>query len=106
MCEALFFSFGLPRVIVSHNGPQFSSQEFKQFCDSNNTVHILSTPYHLKTNGLAERVVRTFKERFSASQGSTDDVELRLQRFLLSYRNTPYKSTGRAPAEMLIGQRL
>ena len=50
--------------------------------------------------------MRTFKERFSASQGAADDVGLRLQRFLLSYRNTPYKSTGRAPAEMLIGRKL
>eukprot|EP00731_Ephydatia_muelleri_P021050 Em0013g777a len=102
----IFCRFGLPRVIVSDNGPQFSSQEFKQFCDSNNIVHIRSTPYHPKTNGLAERAVRTFKERFLASQGSTDDVELRLQRFLLSYRNTPHKSTGRAPAEMLMGRKL
>ena len=102
----IFCRFGLPRVIVSDNGPQFSSQEFKQFCDSNNIVHIRSTPYHPKTNGLAERAVRTFKERFLASKGSTDDVELRLQRFLLSYRNTPHKSTGRAPAEMLMGRKL
>ncbi|KAL5493753.1 hypothetical protein EMCRGX_G014975 [Ephydatia muelleri] len=102
----IFCRFGLPRVIVSDNGPQFSSQEFKQFCDSNNIVHIRSTPYHPKTNGLAERAVRTFKESFLASQGSTDDVELRLQRFLLSYRNTPHKSTGRAPAEMLMGRKL
>ena len=89
--------------VWSPKGPQFSSQEF---CDSNNIVHIRSTPYHPKTNGLAERAVRTFKEKFLASQGSTDDVELRLQRFLLSYRNTPHKSTGRAPAKMLMGRKL
>eukprot|EP00731_Ephydatia_muelleri_P006906 Em0003g1154a len=60
----------------------------------------------LYERSFTERAVRTFKEKFLASQGSTDDVELRLQRFLLSYRNTPHKSTGRAPAIMLMGRKL
>ncbi|KFD66223.1 hypothetical protein M514_10611, partial [Trichuris suis] len=36
----------------------------------------------------------------------TDNLELSLQRFLFSYRNTPHSTTGRAPAELLIGHRL
>uniref|UniRef100_A0A5S6QM96 RNA-directed DNA polymerase n=1 Tax=Trichuris muris TaxID=70415 RepID=A0A5S6QM96_TRIMR len=104
-CRRLFANFGLPRYIVSDNGPQFTSEEFKTFCQMNNIVHIKATPYHPKTNGLAERAVRTFKERMSKST-SSDNVEVALQRFLFSYRNTPHSTTGRCPAELLIGHRL
>ena len=95
----------VPRVLVSDNGPQFISDEFKEFCQRNGVQHIKSTPYHPKTNGLAERAVRTFKERMLAGK-KTDDVNTRLQKFLFSYRNTPQKSTGRPPAELLMGRRL
>ena len=102
----IFCRFGLPRVIVSDNGPQFIASEFKDFCTANNITHIRATPYHPKTNGLAEWAVRTFKERFSATKMHRDDLDLTLQRFLISYRDTPHKSTGRSPAELLLGPRI
>ncbi|KAL5475687.1 hypothetical protein EMCRGX_G006136 [Ephydatia muelleri] len=102
----MFSRFGLPKMIVSDNGPQFSSQEFREFCESNNVIHVRTTPYHPKSNGLAERAVRTFKERYKAARANKTDADLALQRFLISYRNTPQKSTGRAPAEILLGRKL
>ncbi|KHJ42430.1 integrase core domain protein, partial [Trichuris suis] len=66
---------------------------------------VRTTPYHPKTNGLAERAVRTFKERL-AKAGEASEMELCLQRFLFSYRNTPHATTGRSPAELLFGRRL
>ena len=102
----MFCRFGLPKTIVSDNGPQFCSNEFQEFCHSNNIVHVRSTPYHPKTNGLAERAVRTFKERYASAKTAKVDTELALQRFLIAYRNTPHKSTGRAPAELLLGRKL
>jgi hypothetical protein len=68
--------------------------------------HITSSPWHPRTNGLAERAVQTFKLRMEASKDDVPDLNLRLQRFLFSYRNTPHKSTGRSPAEMFMGRRL
>ena len=68
-------------------------------------MHMRGAPYHARTNGLAERAVRTFKDRIKAAGGSCD-VELELQRFLFSYRNTPTKAAGRSPAEMMFGRRL
>ena len=93
-------------MIVSDNGAQFTSQKFEEFCAKNNVVHVCSTPYHPKTNGLAERAVRTFKQRYTSARTKGEDAELTLQRFLISYRNTPQKSTSRAPAEIIYGRKL
>jgi transposase InsO family protein len=97
---------GFPRVMVSDNGPQWIAEEFKQYCRGNSVKHITSSPWHPRTNGLAERAVQTFKLRMEASKDDCPDLTLRLQRFLFSYRNTPHRSTGRPPAEMFMGRRL
>ena len=102
----IFARQGVVRTLVTDNGPQWTSEEFKRWCSSNFIHHITGNPYHPKTNGLAERAVRTFKTRMSAARRTTPDLHARLQKFLLTYRNTPQKSTGRAPSEMVLGRRL
>ena len=102
----IFSRFGLPKMVVSDNGPQFTSGEFKRFCYGNNIEHVTSTPYHPKTNGLAERAVRTFKSRLLASRGGNVDLNTRLNNFLLSYRSTAHATTGRSPSEVLMKKKL
>ena len=52
--RSLFARYGLPEQVVSDNGPQFMSDEFKGFCKSNGIHHITSAPYHPSTNGAIE----------------------------------------------------
>ncbi len=99
----LFSRFGLPEQIVSDNGRQFISNEFESFLKANHVCHVLSSVYHPRSNGEAERFVRTFKD---AMKSSDAPVDLRLQRFLVAYRNTPHSTTGSSPAELLQGRKL
>ena len=103
----VFAYFGLPNQIVSDNGPAFIAEEFQQFMRINGVQHIRSAPYHPQTNGEAERFVQTFKRAMKADDRHVTDEELdrRLQQFLLKYRVTPHATTGRTPAELFLNRK-
>lgn len=100
----LFARFGLPRTIVSDNGPQFTSQQFAKFVADNGITHIRSAPYHPQSNGLAERAVRTVKDGL-AKLAAINDLEKKLAQVLLGYRRAPLPC-GKSPSELLLGYRL
>uniref|UniRef100_A0A803JEW5 Gypsy retrotransposon integrase-like protein 1 n=1 Tax=Xenopus tropicalis TaxID=8364 RepID=A0A803JEW5_XENTR len=106
----LFASYGLPKELVSDNGPQFTSQEFQYFLKQNGIRHKLTPPYHPASNGAAERAVQTFKKAWMkhsvASESARTTGELRLCRFLFNYRNTPHSVTESTPAELFLKRHL
>ena len=97
--RATFATLGLPQILVTDNAPQFTSAQFAQFTKNNGIKHVTSSPYHPSTNGLAERMVQTFKE--GMRQQKTGSIETRTARFLFAYRNTPQSTTGVSPAVMM-----
>ena len=102
--RSIFCRFGLPRQIVSDNGRQFVSSEFRSFLKDNGIRQITSAPYHPASNGLAERFVRTFKKSLKAGRG--EDLDLIIDRFLMAYRNSPHATTGETPSYLLIKRRM
>lgn len=104
--RTLFARTGIPFQLVSDNGPQFVSEEFRSFMKSNGIQHIRSAPYHPATNGLAERMVQTFKNSMKASKANALTVQKQLDKFLMAYRNAPHATTNRSPAQMFYGRSL
>ena len=99
--RSLFARYGLPHEVVSDNGPQFSSEEYKTFLSRNRIKLTLVPPYHPASNGLAERHVRTFKGTYKA-YGDKRSVQHRVADILFRYRNTPHSTTGKTPAELFL----
>ena len=97
----VFATHGLPEVLVSDNGTAFTSTEFQTFVKRNGFRHVKTAPYHPASNGLAERAVQTVKEALKKSSG---DMEACFILFLFQYRLTPHSTTGRSPAELLLGR--
>ena len=94
--------FGLPSHVVSDNGAQFTSEEFKRFLKANGILHTCTAPGHPATNGLAERYVGYFKSKLRA-MGSQGNLQTTLYRFLFSHRTTPL-ANGKTPAELLLNR--
>ena len=49
--RTLFAAYGLPAQVVSDNGSQFTSEEFKDFMKGNHIKHILSTRITFQLTG-------------------------------------------------------
>ena len=102
----MFSSYGLPKEVVSDNGPQFVAEEFEIFLKRNGIAHIKSAPYHPSSNGEAERAVRTFKQAMKTMELEGGTLNQKLAAFLLSYRTTPHSMTKTTPSELFLGRKV
>ena len=102
----LFARFRIPQQLVLDNGPQFISEEFKQFMSANGVKHIKSSPYHPASNGAAERMVQTLKLALKADHKKGVPLDKALANFLLQYRITPHTTTGVSPCNLMMNRGL
>ena len=96
--KTVFARFGIPKKLVTDNGPQYSSEDFHRFAKDYNFTHVTSSPYFPQSNGCAERAVQTIK---NVLKNATDACMS-----LLIYRTTPLPWCDLSPAELLMGRRL
>ena len=99
--KSIFARHGIPQIIVSDNGPPYSSQDFKQFCFDWNIEHTTSSPYLPRSNGLAERSIQTIKKLLIKCLETNSDPYIAL----LHYR-TISKGNLPAPSELLMSRKL
>ncbi|XP_013907314.1 PREDICTED: uncharacterized protein K02A2.6-like [Thamnophis sirtalis] len=97
----LFSTHGLPNVLVSDNWPQFTAMPFETFLASQGIRHALVAPFHLASNGQAERMVRSAKE--ALTRMGPGDWQIQINHYLLIQHITPSSTTGRSPSELLMG---
>ena len=98
----IFARFGIPKTLVSDNGPEFVSGDFKQWCESLGIKKMESPVYHPRANGLAERAVQTVKRALQAwSPNLNVSFGALLQRALMTHRNTS-KTRRKTPVELLL----
>lgn len=104
--RTLFARQGIPVEVVSDNGPQFRSEEFRQFMESNAIRHITSSPFHPRTNGQAERFVQSFKKAIKSASGDSTCINKKLNSFLCKYRITPQGTTNESPSMLMYGRNI
>ncbi|XP_039306772.1 uncharacterized protein K02A2.6-like [Solenopsis invicta] len=105
--DNLFTAHGVPTTVVSDNGTQFTSSEFKSFLQTSGVkYHKLTAPYHPSTNGQAERSVQTVKAALRAMGTTRSTLQEDLNRFLRHYRIAPHSTTEQSPSQLFLGRTL
>ena len=107
---SLFARHGLPDKLVSDNGPQFTSDEFKEFMLNCGILHIKTAPYHPQTNGEAERFVQTFKNFVKRADHDKNlnqrQIDEAILKFLMTYRCTPHSGTEMSPSYLMLNRQI
>lgn len=103
-----FFSrYGLPRVIQTDCGTNFTSKVFRGKCAELAIQHITSVPYHPESQGVVERFHQTLKSVLKKHcYGNGSDWDKALPFALFAIRNHPNSSTGVAPFELVFGHKV
>ena len=87
--------------MISDNGPQYSSEKFREFAAKYNFQHITSSPGNSQSNGAAEAAVKTIKRMMKKCHETNEDPYLGL----LNQRNTPTEGMQTSPSQRLFGRR-
>ena len=93
---------GIAHTVISDNGPQFTSQQFKEFAVKYGFKQIDSNPMYPQSNGQAERFVQTIKGMIKKCVIAEQDIDIAL----LNYRNTKIQGLDASPAQMLMSRTL
>ena len=84
---------GIPDCLVTDNGSQIVSQEFRHFATAWEFKHATSSSRYPRSNGKAESAVKVVKALFKKTIKDNNDNWLAL----LDYRNTPSEGLKSSP---------
>ena len=96
-----FATHGVPDYVVSDNGPQYTSSEFRRFATTWKFKYVTTSPHYPQANGMAESAVKTCKTIMKKALLSKSDPYLGS----LDHHNTPNAATGMSPCQRLFGRR-
>ena len=99
--KAHFARHGIPEVVISDSGTQYTAQEFKTFAEKWNFKHNPSSPLNHASNGLAESAVKRVKAIMRKCHENNEDHYIGL----LNLRNTPNENMETSPAQRLFNRR-
>ena len=101
--DEIFATFGLPKEIISDNGPPFKSNEIKKFMEENGIQHKRITPLWPQANE-SETFMKPLMKAIRTAHLQKQNWRRTIQDFLLNYRATPHTTTQVAPATLMFGR--
>ena len=72
--EAVVLRHGIPQALLTDQGTNFESQLMKEVCALLKIKKLRTSTFHPRTDGQAERMNRTIKERITALGGSWEEA--------------------------------
>jgi hypothetical protein len=106
--KSIVFCFGVPHSIITDNGTNFTSKEFKNYCESMGIKLKFASVVHPKTNGQVEKanglICNGIKKRLLAPLEKAKHAWVdELPTVLWSLRTTPNAATQETPFFLVHG---
>jgi transposase InsO family protein len=106
--KSIVFRFGVPHIIITNNGTNFTSKEFKNYCESLGIKLKFASVAHPKTNGQVEKanglICNRIKKRLLAPLEKAKHAWVdKLPSVLWSLRTTPNTATQETPFFLVHG---
>ena len=102
--DNILMRFGIPRVLVSDNGPQFVGTDFENYLKERGIKHKKSSVAYPQGNGQVEVtnriLLRGIEKRLKESKNRWPEE---LPNVLWAYRTSPRTSTGETPFKLAYG---
>ena len=95
-----FARYGIPDILISDGGPQYTSSEFKLFSKQWSFEHHVTSPANSKANGAAEAAVKIVKRMMRKCKLQHEDPYLGL----LNIRNTVNEGWRSSPSQRMFGR--
>ena len=99
--KAIFSELGIPKTLVSDNGPCYTGDQFKKTMSHLGIMHITTSPHHHQSNGLAEGYVGIIKNLLSKAKEMGQDYH----EVISVYRSMPLSNDLPSPFELLHGRK-
>jgi transposase InsO family protein len=101
----IFSRVGVPKVIRSDRGSNFTSQLLTEFEKRLGATPRFTSPYHPAANGQCERFNQTLKAMLrSVMQAQPENWDKLISPVLFAYREVPNETTGFSPFELVYGR--
>ena len=104
--DKIFATHGLPKILVSDNGPPFSGTDFGTYLKVNDISHKPIPPKWPGANGLVETFNKPLLRAIRTAHTEGRNWRRELYNFLSNYRATPHTTTGLPPAELLFHRKI
>ena len=98
--KGIFDEHFIPERLISDNGPQYTSGEFRAFSARYGFDRVTISPLYPRTNGFIERTVQTVKRIFTKAKEGGVDPRLAM----LCLRTTPVDHNLPFPCEIINGR--
>ena len=101
----LFRIVGVPKVLLTDRGTNFTSNHFKRFLSQNGVKHIKTSSYHPQTNGLVEKTNNTLITRLKCALKDKPKLKWStlIPEVVQQYNDTPHDNTGFTPRFLMFG---
>jgi Integrase core domain len=103
--EGWISRFGVPDVVTTDRGTQFTSATWACLASKLGFKHVLTSSYHPQSNGMVERLHRQIKDALCARACSNAWAE-HLPWVMLGIRAAPKEDSGISSARMVYGEEL